>query len=254
MPSPLLPFSPSCLQGRFLRREKRFLVEVALGTTELWIHSNNSGAMLGLTRRGSPVLFSPATRPGRKLPYTLEAVWLGPEPDISGRKQGFWVGVNTSIPNSILAAAFAARRLPFAAGYTRLLREQRYGNSRMDALCTAPGLPDLWIECKNVTMVEDNMACFPDAATTRGQKHLQELMNIVASGRRAAMFYLVQRPDGQCFGPAACVDPRYAELFRQALHAGVEIYPFRATVSPQGIDLGTPLPLAPCLLRDPASP
>ena len=109
----------------------------------------------------------------------------------------------------------------------------------------APHLAPLWVECKNVTMVEDGVACFPDAATERGQKHLRELMDIVRCGERAAMFYLVQRPDGHCFGPADVVDPAYAALFYEAMDAGVEIYPYRASVSPAGIELEGLLPVAP---------
>jgi len=128
------------------------------------------------------------------------------------------------------------------------VREAKRGQSRLDGLLTAPGLPPLWVECKNVTMVEDNAACFPDAASERGQKHLRELMDIVACGERAAMFYLVQRPDGECFAPADFIDPAYATLFYEALSAGVEMYPFRALVSPAGIDLGPMLPVRPQLL------
>ena len=94
-------------------------------------------------------------------------------------------------------------------------------------------------------MVEDGVACFPDAATERGRKHLRELMDIVRCGERAAMFYLVQRPDGHCFGPADVVDPAYAALFYAALDAGVEVFPYRASVSPAGIDLEGLLPVAP---------
>ena len=145
----------------------------------------------------------------------------------------------------MLEAAFHAGRLPFAQGYTTLVREAKRGQSRLDGLLTAPDLPPLWVECKNVTMVEDNAACFPDAASERGQKHLRELMDIVACGERAAMFYLVQRPDGECFAPADFIDPAYAALFYEALSAGVEMYPFRALVSPAGIDLGPMLPVRP---------
>ena len=83
-----------------------------------------------------------------------------------------------------------------------------------------------------------------DAATVRGQKHLRELMDIVSSGERGAMFYLVQRPDGRCFGPAAFIDPAYAALFWQALRAGVEIYPYEGCLTEAGIGLGRLLPLA----------
>lgn len=262
---PLLPLPQGSCVAAFVRRVKRFSIEVsrldALGReVNFWAHSNNSGSMLGLVRPGSPVLLSPAANASRKLPWTQECVWLaaGSAEDLAscakdarrGRLpggQGFWVGVNTSVPNRLLEAAFKAGRLSFAAGYTGFRREARRGQSRLDALLTSPDLPPLWVECKNVTLVEDGIACFPDAASQRGCKHLQELMDIVAQGERAAMFYLVQRPDGQCFGPADFIDPEYARLFQAALAQGVEICPFRAKVGPGGIDLGERLPLAPQL-------
>ena len=269
--APLLPLPPHCLVGAFVQRRKRFSVLLQHEGADLWVHSNNSGSMLGLCQPGAPVLASPASNPDRKLKYTQECVWLAQRavPDMPGLAQnlagqahanidahgaharGFWVGVNTSTPSRMLEAAFHARRLPFAQGYTSLAREAKRGQSRLDGLLTAPGLPPLWVECKNVTMVEDEAACFPDAASERGQKHLRELMDIVACGERAAMFYLVQRPDGACFAPADFIDPAYASLFYEALRAGVEMYPFRALVSPAGIDLGSLLPVRPEPTPDP---
>lgn len=241
---PLLPYPAGCVTARLVGRHKRFSVELLRDGQTIWAHSNNSGSMLGLLRPGAPVLLSPAANPARRLPWTQEAVWLAGTALPSGQEtQGFWVGVNTSVPNRMLEAAFRAGRLPFAAGYDRLTREAKRGQSRLDGLCSGPGLPPLWVECKNVTMVEDDAACFPDAASERGQKHLRELMDIVRQGQRAAMFYLVQRPDGRCFAPADFIDPVYARLFHEAVAAGVEVYPFRARVSPAGVELGELLPL-----------
>ena len=258
--APLLPLPPDCIVAAFVQRRKRFSVLLQHQGADLWVHSNNSGSMLGLCQPGAPVLATPASNPDRKLKYTQECVWLAQravpdpqqqpqpqQPGVQPSARGFWVGVNTSTPNRMLEAAFHAHRLPFAQGYTTLVREAKRGQSRLDGLLTGPDLPPLWVECKNVTMVEDDAACFPDAASERGQKHLRELMDIVANGERAAMLYLVQRPDGTCFAPADFIDPAYAALFYEALHAGVEMYPFRALVSPAGIDLGPLLPVRPLL-------
>ena len=238
----LLPFPPGCVVGELQRRIKRFTVEFLLDGRLCRAHSNNSGSMLGLTRPGAPMLASPAPGAGRKLPYTLELVGL---PGAENNAAGAWVGVNTLTPNRLLRAAFAQGKLPWAAGYTRFQAEAKRGQSRLDAVLSGPGLPPLWVECKNVTLVEDGVAAFPDAVSERGQKHLREMADIVASGERAAFFYCVQRPDGQCFGPADYVDPRYAELFYQSLAAGVEAHPHRVPVSVRGVGLGDELPLAP---------
>ena len=187
---------------------------------------------------------------GRNAPPCGDGVPQGgnPLPGGAGLRQSrdsFWVGVNTLTPNRLLKAAFYAGLLPWASGYTHLQPEAKRGQSRLDALLTGPGLPRLWVECKNVTMVEDCVAAFPDAASERAQKHLREMMDILHSGDRAAFFYCVQRPDGQCFGPADYVDPAYASLYYQALDAGVEVYPHLAPVSIAGVDIGPLLPLAP---------
>lgn len=106
-------------------------------------------------------------------------------------------------------------------------------------------MPRLWVECKNVTMAEDDVALFPDAVSARGLKHLGSLESIVAAGERAAMFYCIQRPDARCFGPADMIDPAYAAGLREAVGRGVEVYPHLAVLSEAGIDLRSAwLPLA----------
>jgi sugar fermentation stimulation protein A len=241
--SPLLFFPPASVLGTFIRRVKRFSVEFDFNGRRLWAHTNNSGSMLGLLRPGLQILVSPATGLNRKLPYTLELININP-----------WVGVNTLTPNRLLKAAFEKGLLPWAKGYTNFKAEEKRGQSRLDALLTGADLPPLWVECKNVTLVEDGaVAAFPDAVTERGQKHLTEMMDIVKNGERAAFFYCIQRSDAACFGPADYIDRRYAELFYKSLEAGVEAYPHKALITLKpgngqtqtgGIALGELLPVA----------
>ncbi|MHC1742162.1 MAG: DNA/RNA nuclease SfsA [Syntrophobacteraceae bacterium] len=229
----LLPLPEGSLRARLIRREKRFLVEVERDGSRFWVHCNNSGSMMGLVRPGLEVMISPAAKPGRKLPFTLEMI----------RLDEMWVGVSTLTPNRLLHAAWAAGALPEAAGYGRMMREVRFGASRLDACFMEEGLRPLWVEAKNVTMVEDEVASFPDAVTERGQKHLRELMALAATGARVAGFYLIQRSDALCFAPADFIDPDFAELFHEALDRGVEAWVYEAIVSPTGVDLGSTLPV-----------
>ncbi|PKN08009.1 MAG: DNA/RNA nuclease SfsA [Deltaproteobacteria bacterium HGW-Deltaproteobacteria-8] len=250
----LLPFPPGCRIARLVRREKRFTIVATDPQTgaELLAHTNNTGSMLGLLKPGTPALLSPALNPDRKLRWTLEALALpGTLPGDSGPALK-WVGVNTQTPNRLLEAAFHAGLLPDAQGYARLVREATTGASRLDALLTpeeGSGLPPLYVECKNVTLVEDDQAQFPDAPSERGRKHLAELTRLVHEGSRAALFFLVQRPDGGCFAPAESVDPDYASALAVALAAGVEAWVWRASITgpgaTAGISLAERLPLAP---------
>lgn len=238
----LLPFPDGCRVTRLMRREKRFtVVTVAEDGSELRAHTNNTGSMLGLLRPGAAALLSPAANPDRALKWTLEALAL---PGAMNAPKGPWVGVNTLTPNRLLAAAWRAGLLPEARAYPLMTREAVAGASRLDARFDGPDGP-LFVECKNVTLVEDGQAQFPDAASERGRKHLAELTRLAHEGAAAALFFLVQRPDGDCFAPAEAVDPEYAKGLAVALRAGVQVWAWRATITRAGIALAERLALAP---------
>jgi len=186
---------------------------------------------MGLMRTETEVFLSPALRTGRRLPYTLELV----------RHGGFWVGVNTLTPNRLLRLAWETGIMPELAGYDHFRSEARIGESRLDAFLSN-ARETLWIETKNVTLVEDDVACFPDAVTLRGQKHLRELTALARKGHRTACFFLIQRPDARCFAPADFIDPDFAALLHEAVEKGVEVWPYQAVVSTEGIGLGARLP------------
>lgn len=225
----------TCRKAGFIRRIKRFTIEAeALDGpdkgTVLRAHTNNTGSMLGLLRPGTTLLLSPAANPNRKLQYTLEALEL----------TDTMVGVNTLTPNRMLHLAWQTKAMPELAGYDTFQKEAKRGNSRLDAFLSGPK-GELWVECKNVTLVEDQIACFPDAVTERGQKHIHELISLATTGARVALFFLIQRTDGRCFGPADFVDPVYADLFYKALDKGVEVWPYVSHVDETGIKLGETL-------------
>ncbi len=233
-----LPLAGPLVMARFVRRRLRFLVDVDGEAGPFTAHANNTGSMLGLLRPGRLVGLSVSDNPARKLAHTLEMVRL---PDFRG---DFWVGVNTLTPNRLFRRAFGVGAFPDLAGYDTLRPEPAFAGGRLDFALSGPA-GECFVECKNVTMVEDGAAAFPDAATARGCKHLVELTRLAREGvHRAALFFCVQRPDGDCFAPAAVVDPDYARLFAEAVAAGVAVLAYRAEASPGGITLGERLPLA----------
>lgn len=231
-----IPLPTDCVTATFIARTKRFFVELEKDGKKIWAHTNNTGAMRGLPGVGAKALLSRARNPARKLPYTLERIYDSRQPG-----PGFWIGVNTSMPNRMLEAAFQQGQLAFASGYTRYRRESRWGKSRFDACMENTYGQRLWVECKNVSLVEECVALFPDAPSERARKHLQELMEIVREGERAAMFYAVQRPDASCFAPATAIDPDYARLFYEALDKGVEAYAYELRQDADATRLGAPL-------------
>ncbi|MDH4121222.1 MAG: DNA/RNA nuclease SfsA [Deltaproteobacteria bacterium] len=226
-------FSPPLLTGRLLRRYKRFFAEVELEDGQVvTAHTPNTGSMKGCSDPGSPVRLSISQNPARKLPFTLEMVGAG----------GGWVGVNTSLANTLAQEAIETGGIPPLAGYGSLRREVPYGHrSRVDFLLESPDRKPCFVEVKNVTLARDGTALFPDAPTERGQKHLQELAAQVLAGDRAVMLFVVQREDADRFSPADDIDPRYGELLRKVQDDGVELLAWGARVSPEEIILHRPL-------------
>jgi sugar fermentation stimulation protein A len=142
-----------------------------------------------------------------------------------------WIGVNTNKANDIAFEILKNEFIPRFSKPSKILREIKFGNSRID-LYLERANEKIFIEVKNVTYRYGDFALFPDAVTTRGQKHLRELMNAIESGYKAAMFFIIQRTDTKIFAPAWNIDPAYGKLLIQAYNKGVEIYPIQIKITP----------------------
>jgi len=236
--------------GRLIRRYKRFLVDVRLDDGRVvTAHSNNTGAMRGCLRPDARVWLRPVNAPHRKLPFTFTLIQVG-------RTN---VCVDTSLAVPLVRRSLGGKLLPELGGYPRVLPEVRYGvegRSRIDLLLSRGGemvttskrsLPRgderVYIEVKSTTLVEARCAAFPDAVTTRGQKHIEELMAVVAGGQRAAMVYAVMRNDADEFRPADEIDPRYGVLLRQAAEVGVEAYALSVSAGRRRLRVRRRLPI-----------
>lgn len=228
-----MKFEETLTEGRLIKRYKRFLADVELPSGEVVVaHCANSGSMLGCKDPGSRVLLSPNRNPKAKLDWRWEMIEV----------DGSLVGINTSHPNAVVADAIESGAIPELTGFNSLRREVKYGvNSRIDILLADPGL--CYVEVKNVTLKVGAQAQFPDAVTTRGAKHLRELIDMVAEGHRAVMFYLVQRSDCESFTPAAHIDPTYAAGLREAAEKGVELLCYTCDLTPEKIEIAGTLPI-----------
>ena len=232
-------FPDPLIRGTLIRRYKRFLTDVTLENGDVVVaHCANPGSMLSVNDEGAEVWLSPARNPERKLRYTWELIRIG---------DGL-VGINTAHPNGLIEEAVQAGAIAELTGYANLRREVKYGkNSRIDLLLEDDARPDCYVEVKNVTMrrgtAPDSPAEFPDSVTSRGTKHLVELSDMVAEGKRAVMVYLVQREDCPRFTIAADIDPTYAETLTQAMANGVEAICYGCRMSPEGVEVTGPIPL-----------
>ena len=227
-------FSSPLIPGTLLERYKRFLADVRLDDgTLVTAHCTNTGSMLGCKEPGSRVYLSDQSGRGRKLDYTWELIRVGRT----------LVGINTLAANRLAREGIETGVIRELQSYEGLRAEvpTRPG-SRLDFLLERPA-EQCYVEVKNVTLVVDRVATFPDAVSERGTKHLKELMRLRRRGNRAVLLFVIQRAGCPSFRPADEIDPVYGRWLRRAVKAGVEVYPYGTRVTTRAISLKDPVPL-----------
>lgn len=221
---PLRPASFRARLNRFLG-----LVEVEGESRSCFIP--NPGRLRGLLRAGAKVHLSERDRRGRKTGYDLILVELG----------GVLVSIDSRMPNKIIGEAVESSLIPEFKGLRIKEREPHLQGSRLDFLLYGGG-ENLFLEVKSCTFVEDGVTLFPDAPTSRGERHVKALIRALDFGRAAALF-LVQRGDAEVFRPNWEVDPRFSEALKTAVERGVEAYAYTCEVSLSSIELDRRLPM-----------
>jgi sugar fermentation stimulation protein A len=225
---------PELIPGILIKRYKRFLADVKLKSGRvITAHCPNTGSMKGCSEPGRPVYVSYHDNPKRKLQYTWELIDMPTS----------LVGVNTLVPNRLVFESIKAGVVPPLSGYERVEREVKISaHTRIDLVLTDANRKRCYVEIKNCTLVDDGVALFPDAVTSRGRKHINELQYLVDSGSRCVMFYFIQRMDARIFRPADFIDPDYGITLREANGCGVEILVYDVSIDLSGIKLNRKLP------------
>jgi len=221
------------ITGRFLSRENRFLVTVEVEGGRVSAHLPNSGRLGELLTPGRRVLLVERPGPRRKTGYDLSLVEF----------EGHWISVDARLPNDLVEDALRAGRIKPLRGYVSLHREVRRGRSRFDFLLEGPEQPPCWVEVKSVTLLVDGLACFPDAVTVRGRRHVEELAALAEGGERAVVLFVVQRDDAQGFRPHDEADPAFGRALRAAARQGVEVYAYACHIEPGRAAISHPLPV-----------
>jgi sugar fermentation stimulation protein A len=213
-------------EGVLLRRYKRFLADITNKEGEsITIHCPNTGSMKNCQEPGSRVWYSDSENPKRTYTCTWELVEVDDK---------HIVGINTGLANKLVHEAITSNSIEELTAYGSLRTEVAYGEqkSRIDLLLEGTARdPDAlcYVEVKNVSLgLGDGLGSFPDAVTTRGQKHLQELLHMHTQGHRAVLLFCVQHSGIQRIIPADDIDPEYGRLLREVASKGVEVLAYRA--------------------------
>ena len=219
-------FENKLISGLFKKRYKRFFVDVKINNQTITAHCPNTGSMYGLLKEGNRVWVSKSNNPNRKLKYTLEV--------IEDNKSK--VGINTHFANKIVLHGLQNKLFKEFKGISDIKPETKFGNNTRFDFLISNKKDKTFIEVKNVTLSRKiGLAEFPDAVTTRGLKHINELVNAGKKNYKIFILYLIQRNDCETFTIAKDIDPNYALALSKAVKNNLNILCYDCKFSLKGI-------------------
>ena len=223
-----MKFKETLLQGTLIKRYKRFFVDIKYKGKVVVAHCPNTGSMLGLLEKGNKVWFSKSNNPKRKLKYTLEII------EVNNTK----IGVNTLLSNKVVLEAIQKKKINQLLRYSSIKAEAKFSdNTRFDFLLNN-SMEKCFVEVKNVTLFrEKKTAEFPDSITSRGKKHLLELINAKKKGYETYIFFLIQKEGCDSFKIAKDIDKDYEIAFKKAKKNGIKILCYDCKINNEEIIL-----------------
>tara|TARA_B000000565_G_scaffold228704_1_gene186052 strand:- start:1438 stop:2133 length:696 start_codon:yes stop_codon:yes gene_type:complete len=221
-------FKEPLISGEFIKRYKRFFVDIKIGNKTVVAHCPNTGSMMGLLKEGNQVWLSKSDNPMRKLKYTLQII----------EDKNSKIGVNTHLTNKIVLYALNNKKIESFKNIKYIKQEVNFGkNTRFDFMVSDEKKKS-FIEVKNVTLSrKKSVAEFPDAVTSRGLKHIKELIKAKKKGFDIYLLFLIQRDDCNNFNLAKDIDPEYCELLVKAVKKNLNVLCYDCKFSSKGIKL-----------------
>lgn len=219
-------------EASLLRRVTRFSVLVEREGRQELVYLANSGRLQELLRRGRVVFLAERPTPDRKTHYDLVLVKLDSQ----------LISADARLPNEIVAEALREGKLAPFRHYSQVQREVRFGQSRLD-FSLRDQARTCYLEVKSVTLVKEGCALFPDAPTSRGTRHLENLQEARKAGHEAAVIFIVQREDARVFSPHDGADKRFGEQLRRAAAEGVGVFAYRCQVTLKEMRLSQEIPV-----------
>ena len=223
-----MKFTKSLIKGKLVKRYKRFFADIKLNKEIITAHCPNTGSMQGLLKSGNKVWFSKSNDPKRKLKYTLEII------EANKKK----IGINTLLTNKIVLEALHNKKIEAFNKFNKIQTEVKFNDKTRFDFLLSNKIEKCFLEVKNVTLFRNKkVAEFPDAITSRGTKHLLELIEAKKKGYKSYILYLIQREDCGSFKIAKDIDEEYKNAFNNALKNKVKVLCYDCKISNKEIKI-----------------
>lgn len=219
--------------GKFIKRLNRFIATVLIDRKEVKAHVKNTGRCAELLQEGAEIFLEDhrGSNSSRKTDFSLIAVHKP--------ATGVLANIDSQAPNKIVEEALLSGKLHLdeMTYPISVKREQKYKNSKFDFYIEDSAGQKAYIEVKGVTLENGDIAMFPDAPTSRGARHLLELIDAKKEGYLAYAIFVIQMKGITSFTTNKQNDPQFDEAYRKALSAGVKIAAYDCIVNPDSIVL-----------------
>lgn len=195
------------VEGIFIDRPNRFIAHVDIEGVVNTVHVKNTGRCKELLIPKTPVRLEVSDNPNRKTLYDLVAVY---------KKNFGWINMDSQAPNKVVKEWLETK------DYDYIKPEYKYGDSRID-FYMRKGNQEYLMEVKGCTLEIDGIGYFPDAPTTRGIKHLRELIKAKRAGYECAVAFVIQMEGINEVRPNIDTHPEFGVALQEAKEAGVKI-------------------------------
>lgn len=195
------------VEGIFIDRPNRFIAHVDIEGVVNTVHVKNTGRCKELLIPKTPVRLEVSDNPNRKTLYDLVAVY---------KKNFGWINMDSQAPNKVVKEWLETK------DYDYIKPEYKYGDSRID-FYMRKGNQEYLMEVKGCTSEIDGIGYFPDAPTTRGIKHLRELIKAKRAGYECAIAFVIQMEGINEVRPNIDTHPEFGVALQEAKEAGVKI-------------------------------
>ena len=231
-----MDFENELIPGVLIKRYKRFFVDIKLKNKIITAHCPNPGSMIKLLDKGNTVWITKSKNKERKLKYTLQII------EVSNIK----ICVNTHVTNKIIQESINKGLISELKSFKIIRPEKKFGkNTRFDFLLyNNKTNKKAFLEVKSVSMQRKKRhAEFPDSVTSRGKKHLENLIHAYQQGYESYLMFLIQIEKCKSFSIASDIDPEYYEVFNNALKKNVNVICYDCKFTNKGIEINKKIDL-----------
>ena len=235
-----MDFENELIPGVLIKRYKRFFADIKLENKIITAHCPNPGSMFKLLEKGNRVWITESNNKNRKLKYTLQIIEVG----------NTKFCINTHITNKIVHESLEEKLVENLNEYNFIRPEKKFGtNTRFDFLLNdTKNDKKAFLEVKSVTLSrKKGHAEFPDSVTSRGKKHLENLILANKQGYESYLMFLIQIENCKSFGIASDIDPEYSKIFKDALKKNIKVLCYDCKFSNKGIKINNKIKI---LLND----